>query len=228
VVLVWARRRLPRRLGEGTLLVDLVSIASFFAVLARFDASGEAPRWTLYILPALMMATLLSSFLRYSRRFAIVSSAVAAGLLLAVVVSQDSFHPAQLSTAAIMVLSGFIAASSGARARQNLDTFARLRDMLEALEGLNRERERTGLPPLRMGMGWRCGQHRRPAGGAHEGGWGAGAHLRGDGGPAPRAGPVGAARDAATWQGRGRAGLHPALRGPPWSARSSSVIDVEA
>jgi class 3 adenylate cyclase len=118
---------MPRWLGEATLLVDLVSMAGFYVVLSRFDGSGETPRWTLYILPSLMMATLLSNFLRYSGRFAIASSAVAAVLFLGLSISQDNFHPAQVTTAAILVVSGFIAASSGARARQNLDTFARLR-----------------------------------------------------------------------------------------------------
>jgi adenylate cyclase len=118
---------MPRWLGEITLVVDLTCMAVFFLVLPRFDPSGETPRWTLYILPSLMMATLLSNFLRYSGRFAIASSAAAAVLFLVVIISQHSFHPGQLSTAAILLLSGFIAASSGARARQNLDTFARLR-----------------------------------------------------------------------------------------------------
>jgi adenylate cyclase len=127
VVLAWARRRLPRWLGEVTLLVDLVTMSLFYVVLPRFDGSGETPRWTLYILPSLMMATLLGNFLRYSDRFAIASSATAAMLFLGVSISQDHFHPGQLSTAAILLLSGFIAANSGARARQNLDTFARLR-----------------------------------------------------------------------------------------------------
>ncbi len=126
-VLAWTRRRMPRWLGEATLLVDLVSMSAFYVVLPRFDATGQTPRWTLYILPSLLMVTLLSNFLRYSGRFAIASSAVAAVLFLGVSVSQDDFHPAQLSTAAILVVSGFIAASSGARARQNLDAFARMR-----------------------------------------------------------------------------------------------------
>ncbi|WP_395825730.1 adenylate/guanylate cyclase domain-containing protein [Archangium minus] len=126
-VLAWTRRRMPRRLGEVTLLVDLVSMAIFYMVLGRFDVSGESPRWTLNILPSLMMATLLSNFLRYSGRFAIASSGVAAVLFLTVMIAQRNFHPGQLSTVAILLLSGFIAASSGARARQNLDTFARLR-----------------------------------------------------------------------------------------------------
>jgi hypothetical protein len=74
VVLAWARRRLPRWLGEVTLLVDLGTMSLFYVVLPRFDGSGETPRWTLYILPSLMMATLLGNFLRYSDRFAIASS----------------------------------------------------------------------------------------------------------------------------------------------------------
>jgi adenylate cyclase len=126
-VLAWMHRRQPRWLGEVTLLVDLVCMAAFYGVLGRFDDSGESPRWALNILPTLMMSTLLSNFLRYSGRFAIASSAMAAVLFLSVMVSQHNFHPGQVSTAAILLLSGFIAASSGARARQNLDTFARLR-----------------------------------------------------------------------------------------------------
>ncbi|WP_257449791.1 adenylate/guanylate cyclase domain-containing protein [Archangium lipolyticum] len=126
-VLAWLRHRTPRWLGEVTLMVDLVSMAVFYMVLGRFDGAGESPRWTLNILPSLMMVTLLGNFLRYSGRFAIASSAVAAVMFLAVMISQGNFHPGQISTAAILLLSGFIAASSGARARQNLDTFARLR-----------------------------------------------------------------------------------------------------
>ncbi|MFL5346896.1 MAG: adenylate/guanylate cyclase domain-containing protein [Hyalangium sp.] len=122
----WTHRGMPRWMGETSLLVDLVTITAFFAVLPRFDHSGEAPRWTLYVLPSLMMATLLSNFMRYSDRFAIASSAIAAVLFLGVIHRQHGFHPAQISTAAILLLSGFIASNSGSRARQSLDTFARL------------------------------------------------------------------------------------------------------
>jgi adenylate cyclase len=127
-VLAWTRRhRGPRWLGEGTLLVDLVCMSLFYTVLPRFNSPEESARWTMYVLPALMMATLLSNFVRYSGRSAILTSAVAAGLFLGVIIPQQGLHPAQISTAAILLLSGVIASNSGRRARQNLDTFARLR-----------------------------------------------------------------------------------------------------
>ncbi len=126
-VWAWTRGRMPRHLGEITLLVDMAVMGAFYTVLARFDSASEAPTWALYVFAPLMMVILLGNFLRYSDRFAIVSGAVAAVLFLVVIIPMQGFHPGQVSTAVLLLLSGIIAASSGARARQNLDTFARLR-----------------------------------------------------------------------------------------------------
>jgi len=154
---------MPRWVGEASLLVDLVSMAVFFAVLPRFEDSGEASRWTLYVLPSLMMATLLSSFMRYSDRFAILSPEE-------VVRQLNTYHGTMLEQVERHggTLDKFIRDGAqvvfglGAQDAPGTDhgagaALACARDMLRALERLNGERVSAGLPPLRMGIGLHTG-----------------------------------------------------------------------
>jgi adenylate cyclase len=145
----------PRALAIVALLCDLVTCVAVFVISKHFvpaDRSGTASAFVTYLLGPVMVLTLLVNTLRNSTTTALVGGFVGCAIYVPTIVSQNGFHPAEISVGLILIIAGAIGVGSAIQARKTLDSFARLQLLRrylppEAVDRVMREDPDAALAP---------------------------------------------------------------------------------
>ncbi len=150
-----------RRGGHGEVVTflsvcgDLALTSGLFYLIERFGsaaARSDNPTFATYLVAPALFLTQLIRWVRHSRAISFASAVLAPLVFLATVVPIAGFHPAQITVTVFLVIGGLISVTSAKRARQNLDTFARLQLLRRylppaAVERVMREDPDAALAP---------------------------------------------------------------------------------
>jgi adenylate cyclase len=126
------RRRLTLRLMVSEVVLDMVAMGSIFIVTRMirgpFSAEDFHQRagFPTFILPASLFCLTLLNSLRYSRVCAVAGAVAAQAVFWPVALWVMEPHPARAVASGLLLLASGFAYFAAVKARQNLDTFARL------------------------------------------------------------------------------------------------------
>jgi len=156
---LWYLRRFgnPPWLALATLCIDLgLGVSVFHLIHALGGHTAEVGLgFVTYIAAPALLITLLINTLRNSVTSSIGGAVVAPIAFFATVVPIVGFHPAQVSVAVILLLSGLVSVASARQARKNLDTFARLQLLRRYLPPEAVERVMRDDPDAALALGGR-------------------------------------------------------------------------